>query len=239
MTDDLPIPRFSMHEVDQAPERPGLYAWYAAFVASPRDWEFQASPNGDLAINGFLGVIRKYAGYFEPMPIGLTGRSSYGARWDGSLMIDFPLRSGEPSAQDGTQQPDQELAALADALDTEERRKVMAMILRDAAPLFSSPLYVGVAENLRSRLQAHRREFTRAADWLREHPEDMERVRLGGKSFGPRAAARGIAMEHLEVWIMALDPDCDPSLTTKHLRNTAEAAEWLLHRLYSPTLGRQ
>ncbi|WP_425245411.1 GIY-YIG nuclease family protein [Streptomyces sp. NEAU-NA10] len=227
-----------MLDVDQAPESPGLYAWYVSFRAGPHDWKLKPGPDGDQAIEGFVGLLRRYAGYYEPLPLALSGRGAYGAKWDGELAPDYPLR--EPDAED-PQVDDIEprLEKLTQSLDTESRRRVMATILEKATPVFSTPVYIGVAENLRQRLRQHRVSYTKAHDWLREHPEDIELVRTKGKSFGERAAAREIAMQHLEAWVIDLADEENDEVTKKNLRNTAESAEWLLHRLYSPILGRQ
>lgn len=239
MTDSISLSHFSMLDVDQAPESPGLYAWYVSFRAGPHDWKIKPSANGDQAIEGFLNLLRKYAGYYEPLPIDLSGRGSYGAKWEGSLELDYPLREPAEGAHAGDDDLLQRLEMLTGSLDTEERRRVMSSILHKASPVFSSPLYIGVATNLQERLRKHRLDYTRTHDWLREHPEDAETIRTRGKNFGQRAAARSIAMEHLEAWIIDLADEENDEVTKKHLRNTAESAEWLLHRLYSPILGRQ
>lgn len=239
MTSALSHSRYSMLDVDEAPETPGLYAWYVSFRASPHDWKMKPSPQGDQAIEGFLRLLRRYAGYYEPLPIALHGRGSYGAAWEGDLELDTPLREPDETASASSAEEDKRLTTLMGSLDSEDRRRVMAAILEMAAPVFSSPLYIGVAENLRERLRSHRRDFTKAYDWLREHPEDAEVVRAKGKTFGARAAARQMAMGHLEAWVIDLGDHADDAVTIKHLRQTAESAEWLLHRLYTPILGRQ
>lgn len=231
--------RYSMLDVDEAPEAPGLYAWYVSFRASPHDWKMQPSPQGDQAIDGFLRLLRRYAGYYEPLPISLRGRGSYGAAWEGDLELDTPLRQPNEDADASSAEEDKRLAILMNSLDSQERRRVMATILEMASPVFSSPLYIGVAENLRERLRTHRRDFTKAYDWLREHPEDAAEVRAKGKTFGARAAARNMTMRQLEAWVIDLGDQEDAAVTLKHLRHTAQSAEWLLHRLYAPILGRQ
>lgn len=230
--------RYSMLDVDQVPESPGIYAWYVQFQATEQDWRLKASPDGDLAIEGFLGLIEKYAGYYEPVPIKVTGRGTYGARWDGEMARDYALGDRAGASGENTRSS-AKLEKLIDSLDTESRREVLARILESTAPIFSSPLYIGVAENLRNRLRQHRRDFSAASEWLRDHPEDLEKIRLRGKDFGHRAAARGIAMEHLNVWVLDLAEDGTSGLPVSHLRATAESVEWLLHRLYTPILGRQ
>ncbi len=226
-----------MLDVDRAPEAPGISAWYAVFRAGPPDWKLKPGPNGDEAIDGFLNLIRRYAGYHEPLPIDLVGRGTYGARWRGDLVLDDPLRAPEQTA-DGDAGSVERTSRLMGAVESEDRRRTMAKVLEMVSPAFSSPLYIGVAENLRTRLSQHKQSVTRAAEWLRDHPDDAEVVQARGKSFGARAAARDIPMEHLEAWVIELD-DQQGQLSTKQLRTVAESAEWLLHRLYGPILGRQ
>lgn len=229
--------RYSMLDVDQAPESPGIYAWYVKFLATQQDWRLRASPDGDLAIGGFLGLIEKYARYYEPVPIELSGRGSYGARWEGEIARDYAL--GDRDEESGESAKSTKFERLIDSLDTESRRKILAHALESSAPVFSAPLYIGVAEDLRSRLRQHRRDFSRASEWLHDHPEDSEEIRLRGKNFGHRAAARGIAMEHLDVWVLDLAEEQNSGLSVDQLRSMAESVEWLLHRLYTPILGRQ
>lgn len=228
-----------MLDVSQAPESPGLYAWYVTFRAGPHDWKFRPSPQGDQAIVGFLNLLRKYAGYYEPHPLVLSARGAYGAKWAGRLELTHPLRAQSEDDPTDKEDPLDDLPQLAKALDAEEHRRILAMILQKATPAFSAPLYIGVAENLRQRLSQHQQDFARTQEWLQEHPEDAEIVKTRGKSFGQRAAARNIAMEHLEAWIIELSAEEDDGITKKSLRSTAESAEWLLQRLYSPILGRQ
>ncbi|URN08546.1 GIY-YIG nuclease family protein [Actinomadura madurae] len=223
-----------MLDVDQTPESPGLYAWYATFQASNQDWKFKPDGASDGAILGFLNLLRRYASYYEPLPIDLAGRGAYGSRWEGLLEIDFPLRPEESESTD-----EDRLGVLLDTLGSEDRRRVMATLLKAATPVFSSPLYIGVAENLQNRLKQHKRDFEQADEWLRDHPEDAQVIKLRGKSFGQRAAARGISMNNLEVWVIHLEENDQNGVTVKEVRKTAESTEWLLHRLYSPILGKQ
>jgi hypothetical protein len=226
-----------MLDVDQAPEAPGIYAWYAVFRASPQDWKLKAGPHGDEAIDGFLNLIRRYASYHEPSPIDLVGKGTYGARWHGDLVLDYPLRAPSEADGDDSSSADR-LGKLVDAIESEDRRQTLAKMLEMVTPAFSSPLYIGVAENLRNRLCQHRQNFTNASEWLQDHPDDAEIIQVKGKSFGARAAARDIPMEYLEAWVIDLNHQRS-DLSSKQLRSIAESAEWLLHRLYGPILGRQ
>ncbi|GLW25313.1 hypothetical protein Mame01_53550 [Microbispora amethystogenes] len=228
---------FKMSSVDQAPQTPGLYAWYVKFQAGSQDWRIRPEGEVDGAIEGFLQLLTRYASYHAPLPIDLQGVGAYGARWRGHVELDRPLQE----ELDGDELVmDKRLDAIRDTLASEGRRRVMAELLMAATPFFSSPLYIGVAENLRVRLQQHHRDFTDAYDWLLDHPEDAPLVKAKGKSFGQRAAARGISMDTLVAWVLhfdADDADID-AIMNSEIRRTAEAAEWVLHQLYSPILGK-
>ncbi len=243
-TDSIQPKSYAMIDVDQAPKSPGIYAWYVNFSAGPEDWRVRPSADGDLAIDGYLDLLRKYASYYDPLPIGLDGRGSYGARWEGALTLRNPMRQNGHS-ENGNAAADEmsELGRLADTLSTEERRRLMTQILEASAPIFSAPLYIGIAENLRQRLLTHRRDFTKTSDWLREHPEDSGKVQALGKSFGQRAAARSIPMRHLRAWVIALASEQEGEQAgdsvDENMKTAAGSAEWLLHRLYHPILGRR
>lgn len=236
------IQKFGMSEVDRVPEGPGIYAWYAKFRAGKYDWVARPENGQDAAIESFLDLIRHYASYYEPMPIDLKGAAPYGGHWSGSLELDHGLprsvaRFDEGNPVNETLEKDRD--ALEVVISSESSRQILAELLSGITPVFSAPLYIGVAENLQSRLKKHRATYTSAIDWLADHPHGVEELRLKANSFGLRAAARGIAMEHLEVWIIDLNSKYGSENSIADLRVTARSAEWLLHRLFSPTLGRK
>jgi hypothetical protein len=235
--DELRADRFSMLDVGEAPEVPGIYAWYANFRAGVQDWRFKPTEFGDGAISPFAELMRRYALQFEPLAIELAGSGSYGAKWSGSLGLNYPFRveSSEPSTSGPEPEPE---PAMRTAVENETNRKVMATILERVTPVFSAPLYIGVTDNLRVRLRDHRRSYSKAFEWLKNHPEDFPKVREKGKSFGERAAAREIAMENLEAWVICLDEEI-AGVPLKTLREIFESAEWFTHRVYSPILGRR
>lgn len=236
--------RFGMLEVEQAPESPGIYAWYVTFRASAHDWETRPVDGHDSSIEGFLGLLREYASYYEPLPITLRGSAPYGGRWDGALELDHGVISRDSYEKDDgsdrreKERREQDREALDNTISSQTGRRLLAQFLSRTTPVFSSPLYIGVAENLNERLQRHRNSYSRAMEWLRSNPHDVDRLKRDAKTFGQRAAARGIAMENLEAWVIDLkELELDASVNS--LRESARSAEWLLHRLFAPILGRQ
>lgn len=242
--EDHAASRFGMLEVEQAPESPGIYAWYATFQASAQDWETKPVGGQDASIEGFLGLLREYASYYEPLPITLRGSAPYGGRWDGVLELDHGVNRHEsPSQDEGVDRRERERRerdreALDNTISSQTGRRLLAQFLGRATPVFSSPLYIGVAENLNERLQRHRTSYNKAMEWLRSNPNDADRLRGDARTFGQRAASRGIAMENLEAWVIDLKA-LESDIPVKSLRESAQSAEWLLHRLFAPILGRQ
>lgn len=226
---------YSMLDVSHVPEVPGIYAWYVRFSASEQDWQFQPSVQGDAAIPQFEDIIHRFGEQFQPPALKLHAKGAYQTKWDGELVLDYPFRGNQSET---TTPSAVERRAIKQATETPRARRVVANILQRATPTFSAPLYIGVAEDLRVRLSQHQEDYNRAYDYIKAHPEDRERLQISGKNFGTRAAARDIAIEHLEVWVIALD-DESRDIPTHELREIAESAEWILHRIYGPILGRR
>ncbi|MFF9216141.1 GIY-YIG nuclease family protein [Streptomyces viridosporus] len=129
--------------------------------------------------------------------------------------------------------------ALTETINSQDGRHVLAVLLEQVTPIFSAPLYIGVAENIQKRLKQHRLKYNQGMEWLQANPSDVDVLQSRANSFGLRAAARGIAMEHLEAWVIDLSEMNHDGASAKKLRETARSAEWLLHRMFSPILGRQ
>lgn len=234
-----------MQSVDSAPESPGLYAWYIEFQAGRRDWEMRVEGGRDSAVDGFSEILQRFETQHEDVPIELGGRSSYDTAWIGSLrkleksanqVTD--VDRAEDSRHEAAFDPLDESLRSVDSVDSEGKRQLYTNLLRAATPVFAAPAYIGVTDNLKNRLTTHRRDFARASEWIREHPGDAERMRASGKTFGSRAAARGIALENLTVWVLNA-AEIDPQATDVQLRQVAGSAENLLHRIFAPVLGRR
>ncbi|MCT6736150.1 MULTISPECIES: GIY-YIG nuclease family protein [Rhodococcus] len=230
-----------MLDVGSAPAAPGIYAWYASFRASPQDWLTRPHDGQDAATDGFFQLLREYAGYHEPLPITLKGSATYGGAWSGELELDHGIQTMIRNNGDAPMEvrTEKDRDALADTVNSPEGRRILASVLGQATPVFSSPLYIGITENLRQRLEKHRKDYTHGMEYLSEHPGEEKELQAKANGFGLRAAARGIAMENLEVWVIDLNNDENRETTDKELKETARSAEWLLHRLFSPVLGRQ
>lgn len=144
------------HEIETAPEGPGVYAWYSRLVISKADIEnvikrvnearsksdYDARREVEEALDRFI-----YSPYRE-MPYTVALRGQLKPRYSGEV-------SHEPAKSD----------SLIERLAKEpERFRVIADILKTAAPWFTAPLYIGMADNLRVRLKQHKTKIVELRD---------------------------------------------------------------------------
>jgi hypothetical protein len=107
-----------------------------------------------------------------------------------------------------------------------ERLRDIRNILRNSAPNFASPLYIGMSSNLRSRLNTHKSLIERYRSLrLRETPQPRE----SDAGFAWQVAKREISPDRLLVFTYATDTSDD---------GLAVDVENILNRLYYPILGR-
>lgn len=242
-----PIARLPMLDVDSAPDGPGLYAWYAhPQVVVPMSNESRADED---AAADFVNALQRYALLHEPSPISIKGASSYNIKWEGELRSEYPLASlnnivsldSQSAVDSDDDYPDQgsTISHLQRVATSPSTRSTLTRILGSAIPVFATPLYIGITENLRKRLKRHKADFERVSDYLRNRPDDRERALNQARTFGHRAAARQVAMEDLEVWLLDVSKLVQADVNSDDVRVITSSAEWYLHRLFSPILGRR
>ncbi|MBN4927159.1 hypothetical protein IEU95_09965 [Hoyosella rhizosphaerae] len=224
--------------MDDAPSAPGIYAWYARMQTGSEDWKIRTQDGRDVSTDAFADLLRQYASYHQPRPIPLRGEASYGGRWAGSLALEQPLDFISEMRSNGEDLPD-EASDLYDTISSESGRKILATMLDQAIPVFSSPMYIGVAKDLNDRLLRHRTDFDKGVQWLSKNPGEAESLATRAKNFGLRAAAKGLAMEQLEVWVIETSPSGMGDVDAVQLRSIAHTTEWLLHKIFAPVLGKR
>ncbi|WP_091414984.1 hypothetical protein [Friedmanniella luteola] len=233
--EDLPAPtRLGALELDLAPDSPGIYAWYPHLALSPDDWKPRLVGGVDAARVDLLHAIEDYARIHESGAVDLKGSANYGLYWHGRMQR---LSVAARSTETGESLAATHLAELA--ADPDDRR-ILTDLLRMAPPYFASPVYIGVATNLRERLAEHRVSFERANKLLRNQPDRASELQFRGTDLGARLAGAGIPLERLDCWILAAPgmPHAGDDQKSKQ-RSVAAAAEWVLQRIFQPILGRQ
>lgn len=233
---------FKCLDAHSAPSAPGIYAWYVEFPLSSSDWAEQISDGLDQGVVWTTTALATFAEFFRPVALQLRASAPYESQWSGSLSsahIAEMLREMADTVEREEEVPgdSKRLANLAEMLQRPSERKVLAEALVSATPYFSTPLYIGVAEDLQDRLREHRRDYERCHKFLQQRPDERETLRLEGKKLGYRLAAAGIPLEHLVIWTLEVGNQSEVALARR--RQIAESVEWLLQRLFRPVFGRR
>lgn len=233
---------FDLGDIDRVAEVPGLYAWYGVPPRSPLDLETASHTREWLA-----RATRRVAA----PPLDVDARGRLGASWEGTVSdasLAILLQSilgqmrfdGETSEsleegdEDTVGDTEQRRTALDQTLLTDNLRQRMATILHQSAPVFASPLYVGMSMTLQSRLSAHRRDIYDFYGHAQQSASDRETLQTHTR-FGARAVGHGFSSESLRVYVHQM-----PELTevpAAECRRLLLAVEWLLNRWYRPLLG--
>lgn len=143
-------------EIDQAPEAPGIYAWYARLAISQADVEVvvkritEAKQRGDAhaRIEVEKALDRFIFSPYRETPYQVSIRGQLKPRYSGEVIH-------EPSKSESL------IGRLA---ENPERFRVVCEVLKTAAPWFTAPLYIGMATNLRNRLRQHRNKIVELRD---------------------------------------------------------------------------
>lgn len=207
---------YEFDDLDLAPEEPGIYAWYlkpelrVADLADP-----QSTKNNLLRLAEQLRLPG-----FEVE-----------ARGHLSLLLKGHLSHSHLASEERS-----EFSQLVESvLEDELKRDLFAKILRTSAPHLMSPLYIGVAIDLRRRLRDHRRDI--------EKFRELQRVKLGDvdledakQKFALEVVRRGIPSRRLQVFVST---GFESQHCPEDERVTVEAVETILNRLFYPILGRR
>ena len=205
----------SWSEIDQAPEVPGVYAWYSKLVisradieavirnvtAAQQDGEAQARAAVEGALNSFI------FGPYQETSYQVTMRGQLKPKFIGEVLH-------EPSRSESL------IERLA---EDPERFRVIADVLKNVAPWFTAPLYIGMAKNLRTRLKQHRNKIVELRD---NHGGGVDIAAEAG--FASQVVARNFDPTNLFVHIAEVNVD---SGEHSDLEN-------ILNRINYPIFGR-
>ncbi|WP_375590103.1 hypothetical protein ABWH89_04375 [Hoeflea alexandrii] len=202
-------------DIGNAPQACGVYAWYY----SPEITEFDLertietvraasdSTEAEQAIRTTLDG--RMFRYFREEPYAASVSGPLKPTYTGSLRH-------EPTASS---------SLVKRLLDQPERLRTIRDVLALSAPMFASPLYIGMATVLRTRLAQHKRLIE---SFRTSEPRDGEVSRGRDAGFAWQIAQRKIPPERLFVFTCLTPSDSD----------TAVDIENILNRICYPILGR-
>ena len=203
-------------EIELAPDSPGVYAWYSQLIISKADIEQiiakveAAKKKGEQAAQSEVKVAldRFIFNPYRESPYRVQLRGPLKPRFSGDI-------DHEPSKSD---------TLMARLVQNPERFRTIAEILTNAAPWFTSPLYIGMAANLRSRLRTHKNKIIEFRDkWGGSVIQDP-----GDAGFASQVVGRGFDPTNLFVHVAEVHVD-----SGEH-----NDIENILNRINYPIFGR-
>lgn len=135
-------------EIELAPEKPGVYAWYSKMVISKADIEDVITRTNNAKMHSDQKARDEISQALERFIFGPFRESPYRVQLRGQLK---PSYSGEIEYE-----PSKSDSLISRLVQNPERFRVIASVLKTAAPSFTAPLYIGMSDNLRSRLKRHK-----------------------------------------------------------------------------------
>ena len=221
--------------VADAPTSPGIYAWYIDLPFGPMDWEADESSTLDGASlgSGLLDGLRRFAAYYSAVDVELRGKSVYESQWSAVLRVE---NFASVDASGDTMRPVPK--SLVNSTESELERRLLVELLSAMNPVFAAPAYIGVATDLRVRLQQHLDAYQDAMTAISADPtSDHSNLVRAGKDLGTRLAGARVPLEDLSVWVLPTSPV--ESHCLQQSKNAAESAEWVIQRIFRPALGRR
>lgn len=201
-------------EIETAPERAGVYAWYARLKISKADISdtinrVTASKDEQSARLIIEDALDRFV--FNPYR-----ESPYKVLLRGQLKPKFVGNvEHEPSRSD---------SLVARLIKNPARLRIISELLGEAAPAFTSPLYIGMAANLRARLKTHKYKITE----FREQHSSVDDDGTPEAGFARQVVSRGFDPTNLFVHVAEMDVD-----TGEH-----NDIENILNRINYPIFGR-
>jgi hypothetical protein len=217
-------------EIFNAPQQAGLYAWYAVLGLGEMDI---------LCENQTRTALRKQTKKYTPSPLSGEMRGNLGAKWSGQLFDKSmdnlsQVLSGREISNEESQQSGN---GLDRALSNQDSRRLLISSLEACIPVFLSPLYVGISDNLNRRLSEHIRLFRLASRESRKEmiDDEYDNQDICDKNFAFRAVNSGFREDNLKAFILPFDNL--ENLSKQQIRDVVAATEFLVNRWAKPSLG--
>ncbi len=218
-------------EVSDAPVLPGLYSWYAGLGLGELDIADETQTRSALS---------KQTSKYKPSSLISEIKGNFGALWKGELLdksmdkLSFALSNEYLEYEEQTQEN-----RLNRTLSELSTRKALISNLENCVPVFMSPLYIGISENLRRRLSEHVRIFRAIYDQKKSGRNDQnyeeESLDDFGNNFAFRAVQRGFKEDNLKVFVLPFEGLED--MTQQQIRDIISSVEFLVNRWSKPSLG--
>jgi hypothetical protein len=151
---------FSVETVSQAPKATGLYAWYAGLNAGIKDWELDVVDGVDAGTDRLRKLLFRHTDCYSFRELETKALGSFSQTWAGQLQDQTAdILRNALAKPDEIQESDtydlKRAPKLQSTLESRNARSLMVKALETAIPILSAPIYVGVADCLKTRLSQH------------------------------------------------------------------------------------
>ena len=217
---------YRWREIRRAPLEAGVYAWYMSPEITTFDLETTIDNVKVAREEGRdSDAVESVRQLLDQALFRYLREDPYTARLSGPLKPTFVGQLTHESAISPS--------LLKRIVENPERLRVIKRIVESSAPSFSSPLYIGMASNLRTRLLRHRTLIEAPSESRRIFVEDGDsdpevQQLFRDRSFAERIQTRKIPPSRLFVVTEIVDGDDGTFLDIENL----------LNRLHFPLLGR-
>ncbi|MFQ1795414.1 MULTISPECIES: hypothetical protein [Aeromonas] len=113
----------------------------------------------------------------------------------------------------------------------QENRLAFRSLMKNITPVFSSPIYVGVASNIKTRLHQHYDIFTSSRNML------INDAQISDEDFGSRLASFA-ELEEVLVAVQYVDSDI-LGIKKQSAYELSILSEWIVNQQIQPVLGRR
>jgi hypothetical protein len=244
--------KFSLTELEKVPPRPGIYAWYANIQVGAADWKKTLDADGnDVGTANLKGLLARHTSRFAPPTLKANVQGSFRDSWEGRLgperfnrFIDAIGRSEHEIDLNNVMLPAKEMNRVFGA--ELQRGRLSALMTSLITPVFSAPLYIGRADDLKKRIREHFSDLDKWHRAIKLDPAFRERLRSmlfeGTRNervpdiFATRAVSCGFSPDNLEVYVLDIVTELDVPLESA--KELSAALEWFLNTWNRPILGR-
>lgn len=243
---DINIKCLQFDELDQAPEAPGIYAWYASIDIGAADWRAEIDPESgtDFGQTRLRSALLNHSGKYSQQPLSLVAQGTFSDCWRGSISPTYPevlenLLLGLPKSETNSATAEN----FHKAFKNQDSRQMIAQALDKTLPFFSSPLYIGVAKkSIKNRLNQHKNKIIGFYEKLEANPllrdQLWEDISTKESNFAARVVMQNFSPSQLSVYICDFGLISDEKKASFDVESIAVTLEWLLNRWHRPILGR-
>jgi len=224
-----------LDQAEIAPDCPGIYVWYGKLSVGAADWDESLNASNEVAQIQLLRALRDHSTKHRQQELQVDATANFTTRWSGGLGAILP---DSWNLEEGTWAVESE-SKIAKSTSVNTERRDLLDVLGAAFPIFSSPLYIGLAieQSLRDRLKQHRSQFRRHWDKASCDPEYPSRI-VNPAKFADRAIKVGFSPADLYFFTLHIEDEISTHSESRNER-LLRSVEWLLNRWANPILGRQ